>query len=279
MQQHTEKTAPHEMWRGSATTEDRYAYFTPEDTDLVYRYEHSTETWERLSSSPFSNSGLVTINSELTTVGGWDGRCHTNKMHSLQHGKWVEQPPMNIACSNSAVVSTPDGNYILVIGGDIDSQDWIATVKLLHVRNKRWYELSKLPQALPQPSATICGNELYVIGKDSEGYSCSLQFLTSIDQPIRAQSILPTLPWEPIPQQPVKCSTAASLCGQLVIVGGLQDGSSVKSIHQLVDEKWVEVGSLSCERSKCLVVATSNDKMMVVGGQGGEKVVEEFKAV
>ena len=40
----------------------------------------------------------------------------------------------------------------------------------------------------------------------------------------------------------------------------------------------MKVGSLSGGRCKCLVVATS-DKMMVVGGQGGEKVVEEFKAV
>ena len=167
----------------------------------------------------------------------------------------------------------------IVIGGKVEYFEWTNAVELLRVSSKTCHELTKLPQALPQPSTTICGNELYVIGKDGDGYSCSLQFLTFIDQPIRAQSILPTLPWEPIPQQPVTCSTAASLCGQLVIVGGLQSGSSVKSIYQLVDEEWVEVGSLSSGRSKCLVVATSNDKMMVVGGQGGEKVVEEFKAV
>lgn len=276
---HKEKTAPHEMWRGSATTDDQYAYFTPEDSVLVYRYDRSTETWEGLPSSPFSNSGLITMNSELTTVGGWDGRCHTNKMHSLQHGKWVEQPPMDIACSNSAVVSTSDGDYILVIGGEVEYFEWTAAVKLLHVSSKTCHELTKLPQALPQPSATVCGNELYVIGKDGDGYSCSLQFLASIDQPMRAQSISHTVTWTPLPQQPVTCSTATSLCGQLVIVGGLQCGSSVKSIYQLVDEEWVEVGSLSSGRSKCLVVATSKDKMMVVGGQGGEKVVEEFKAV
>ena len=88
-----------------------------------------------------------------------------------------------------------------------------------------------------------------------------------------------TVTWTPQPQQPVKCSTAASLSGQLVIIGGLQSGSSVNSIYQLVDGQWVEVGSLSGGRSKCLVVATSPDKMMVVGGQGGEEVVEEFKAV
>ena len=96
---------------------------------------------------------------------------------------------------------------------------------------------------------------------------------------MRAQSISHTIAWIPLPRQPVTCSTATSLSGQLVIVGGLQSGSSVKSIYQLVDEEWVEVGSLSSGRSKCLVVATSPDKMMIVGGQGGEKNVEEFKAV
>ena len=111
MQRHKEKTVPHEMWRGSATTDDQYAYFTPEDSDSVYRYERSTETWEPLPPSPFSNSGLVTMNSELTTVGGWDGRCHTNKMFSLQQEEWVEQPPMNTACSNSAIVSASDVYY------------------------------------------------------------------------------------------------------------------------------------------------------------------------
>ena len=96
---------------------------------------------------------------------------------------------------------------------------------------------------------------------------------------MRAQLISHTVTWTSLPQQPVKCSTITSLCGQLLIIGWLQSGSSVKSIYQLVDEEWVEVGSLSSGRSKCLVVATSPDKMMIVGGQGGEKVVEEFKAV
>ena len=85
--------------------------------------------------------------------------------------------------------------------------------------------------------------------------------------------------WTRLPQQPVKGSTAATLCGQLVIVGGLQGGSYVNSIHQLPDGQWVKIGSMSSGRQRGLVVSPSPDKMMVVGGLGGRDSVEECVVV
>ena len=66
-----------------------------------------------------SNPELAIIDSELTTVGGRDNRyCPTNKLFTLQQRKWVEKyPPMNIAHNSPAVVSTSDGDYLIVIGG------------------------------------------------------------------------------------------------------------------------------------------------------------------
>ena len=61
-------------------------------------------------------------------------------------------------------------------------------------------------------------------------------------------------------------STAATLCGQLVIIGGKGGGPPVNSIHQLVDGQWVNIGSMSSDRSECLVASPSPDKMVVVGG-------------
>ena len=80
---------------------------------------------------------------------------------------------MNIECSFPAVVSTSAvGDYILVIGGKAGVDvGWTATVELFHVRSRRWYELTNLPQALISPSATICDNLLHVIGHDGTGYS------------------------------------------------------------------------------------------------------------
>ena len=207
-------------------------------------------------------------------MGGYVGYCYTNKLFTLRQGQWVEHyPPMNTACSDTAVVSTSNGKYIVVIGGDGGGCS-TATVELFHVRSRRWYELTNLPQALTRPSATICDNEVYVIG-DDVGYSCSLQALLSSDQPITSQSISNILTWTPLPQLPVTWSTAATLCGQLVTVGGRRGGSRVNSIHQLLDGQWLKIGSMSSGRLSCLVVTPSPDKMMIVGGRGALDSVEE----
>ena len=270
------KTAPHEMDRGSAMTDNRFAYFTPHGSELVYRYQLSTEKWEKLPPSPHRDSGLVIIDGELTAVGGYDGSRYTNKLFTLRQGRWVEHyPPMNTACSMTTVVSTSDGNHIVVIGGSVGVGGWTATVKLFHVRSRRWYELTNLPHDLTRPSATICDNELHAIGPDGTGYSCSLQALLSSDQPITSQLISNILTWTPLPQLPVVRSTAATLCGQLVTVGGERGGSKVNSIHQLIDGQWVKIGSISSGRSRCLVVTPSPDKMMIVGGYGAGDCVEE----
>ena len=275
VQCHKKKTAPRGMTRGSATTDDRFAYFTPGGSNLVYRYQLSTEKWEELPLSPYRNSGLVIIDGELTAVGGEDGFRYTNKLFTLRQGQWVEHyPPMNTARSSPAVVSTSDGKYIVVIGGY--GGVWTATVELFHVRSRRWYELTNLPQAaVIRPSATICDNEVHVIGRDGTGYSCSLQALLSSDQPITSQSISNILTWKRLPQLPVERSTAATLCGQLVTVGGRQGGSLVNSIHQLLDGQWVKIGSMSNGRSYYLVVTPSPYKMMIVGGYGAGRSVEE----
>ena len=77
---------------------------------------------------------------------------------------------------------------------------------------------------------------------------------------------------------PVEHSTAATLCGQLVLIGGEQDGSRVNSIHQLVEGQWVEIGYMTSVRAMCLAVSLSPDRILIVGGYR-EDSVEECVAV
>ena len=251
------------MVRGSTTTDGQFTYFTPHDSTSVYRYEWRGENWEKLPSCPHRDSGLVIIDGKLTAVGGKDGYRHTNKLLTLRQRKWVEEyPPMNTARSSPAVVSTSDGEYLIVIGGW--GGGWLtAAVEVFQVKSRRWYKLTDLPQPLHYPSATICGDQLNVIGRNANGYSCSHQVLPSSDQPITSPL---TLSWKPLPPLPARDSTAATLCGQLVVIGGWRDWSLVNSIHQLVDGQWVEIGSMATGRSMCLVVSPSPDKIIIVGG-------------
>ena len=261
------------MTRGSTATDGRFVYITPDGSNSLYQYECSTEEWMELPSCPYYNSGLAIVDSELTTVGGVDGAVRTNRLFTLRQGKWVEvYPPMNTARSDPAVVSTSDGDYLIAIGG-LGSDGFVtATVELFQVKSRRWYKLTDLPQPLHRPSATICGDQLHVIGIDDNGYSCSLQSLPSNDRPITSPL---TLSWKPLPPLPVKYSTAATLCGQLVLIGGWQDRSPVNYIHQLVEGQWVKIGSMTSGRHWCLAVSLSPDRILIVGGFGAKYSVEE----
>ena len=264
------KRAPRVISRGSATTDGQFAFFTTQGSRSVYRYEFNIERWEELPQSPYRYSGLVIINGELTAVGGRDESGCTDKLFTLQKSEWVERyPPMNTARSQSAIVRTADGNYIFVIGGIVDH--WTDTVELFHVRSRRWYELTNLPQALTIPSATIYDDQLYVIGGRDNGYSCSLQALLSSDQPSISL-------WKPLPRLPVILSTVATFCGCLLIIGGDQSEDQgriskflsvdpdINTIHQLVDQQWVKIGVMSVTRSECLVVNLPSDELLIVGG-------------
>ena len=266
------KRAPRNMYRGSAATDGQFVYITPDGSTSPYQYECSTEKWTELPSCPYYSSGLAIIDSKLTTVGGWDelGRC-TNRVFTLRQGKWVElYPPMNTARSSPAVVSTSDGDYLIAIGGFDNYSGWTATVE---VKSRRWYTLTDLPQPLRDPSATIYGDLLHVTGVDDNGYSCSPQSLPSNDRPIASPL---TLSWEPLPPLPVTASTAATLCGQLVLIGGRKGSwTSVDSIHQLVEGQWVKIGSMTRGRYDCLAVSPSPDRILIVGGYGAADSVEE----
>ena len=274
VQCHTQKkTAPCRMDRGSAVADLNIVLCMTYDSNAVYRYQLREDQWNVLPSCPCVNSGLVVIDGILTAVGGWDGSRRTNKLFTLRQSRWVEEyPSMNTARSSPAVVSKSDGWHtnVIVIGGNVGGggDRWIDAVELYNTGNGTWSQINSLPHCLTFPSATICDNQLYVIGYYDDGYSCSLQTLLSSDQPINSQSITHLLTWIPLPRLSVTGITAATLCGQLVIIGGERDGSLVNSIHQLVDGQWVNIGSMSSGRRWCLVASPSPDKMVVVGGWG-----------
>ena len=266
MQCHRKNTAPCGMRRGSATSDGQFAYFT--SSSSVYRYEWSSDKWKELPSCPQLNFGLVIINKELTAVGG----TNTRKLLTLRERRWVEEYPlMKYARSSPAVVSTCDGEYVIVMGGDGEGDPSTTTVQLFQVRSRRWYALTDIPKNLPCPTATICGDKVYVIGYGWACYSCSVRALPSSDTPIPLESISRLLSWTSLPTLPVMDTTLTTLCGKIVLTGGLK-GSAVNSIYQLVDGQWVQIGSMAIARRYCLVASLSPEKIIIVGGLGRDYV-------
>ena len=269
------------MIRGSATSDEQFAYFTAQNSTSIYRYEWITEGWEELPPCPCTNSGLALVNGELTAVGGLDRSSHcTNKVYTLvRQRQWTKKYPlMCTRRSSPAVITTSNGNSFVVIGGQdgVGGSNWITGVELFQVETRRWYQLTHLPHALAKPSATICYGQLHVIGIDAKGYSCSLQDIPSRGEPPRTQVL-----WKPLPLLPVTESTAATLCGELVLISGWKSESLANSIHQLVDGQWVDIGSLDTSKEWCLVASrpSFSNSIMIVGGWGTPHRVEECVAL
>ena len=293
--------APQAISRGSAATDHNFAYFAPAGSTSIYRYTWNTEKWKLLPISLlYRNSALVVVvDSGLTSVGGTDSRySRANTLHTLQHHKWVQKfPPMKRRRSCPAAVCTPSGHCIVVAGGLGICGVRSRSVELLQLSTMSWYELTELPKPLPRPSATFCGDRFYIVD-DVEGFSCSLRDTGFLQKPITAPPH--SLSWDTLPTLPAKDPMCATLCGQLVIVGGFNvffelvenqnpavDNGFLRmpscfqpssTINQLVDGQWVVVGSMSRARRDCLVVTPLPDKMLIVGGWK-ENMVEECLVV
>ena len=266
---HRKNKAPVAMFRGSAATDDKYAYFTPCDSTSVYQYELKTAEWVKLPSCPFSNSGLVILEHKLTAVGGTDGSSCTNMLSTLQRNQWSKlYRSMHSPRSSPAVVTTSDGNQLVVIGGRV-GDNWAPSVELYQVKSRTWHKKSSMPKPLQSPSATLCGGQLNVIGSDKRGYSLPLSTLLSTSQSI----MLPS--WRPLPTFPLTESTAATLSGVLIVIGGGVGESPVNYIHQLVGKEWVEVnGCMNTGRRMCLVASQTPQKIIIVGGIEEDSVEE-----
>ena len=269
------KNASRGMWRGSIAIDctNTCTYVSPANSLEVYKYILQQDMWKQLQDCPYENPGLIVMNNLLLSVGGRrsssvptsNSYVVTNKLFHLQGKKWKEHfPSMNTARSYCTVITTL--HYLIVIGGNHQSGRPIASVEVFDEETKTWSLLGDLPRPLRLPSATLCGNQLYVLSGDwvGVGYCCSLQERSTFSQSP------PALTWTPIPLPPVYWSTIASLSGVPVVVGGKVRGRGTYSstVYSLSHGQWVGCGHLCEARSDCLVasLSTSHNMLVVVGG-------------
>ena len=259
------ENAPHGMYKGSAAMDfaNMYIFVSPCGSSEVYKYIMQQDKWIQLQNCPYSNSGLVIINNSLLSVGGSAFRLKTNKLFRLQRKKWKEYiPSMNTARSHPGLAT--QSHHLIVIGGRDENDKPIASVEVFDDQTKTWTLLSNLPHPLNRPSATLCGEQLYVLSGDykSEGYCCSIKELsTSSGSP-------PALTWTPIPRPPVYLSTIATLSGVPVVVGGSvrERDTTSSTVYSLSHGQWMECGHLYEARFDCLVASHSTSHMLVVVG-------------
>ena len=260
--------SPYEMTRGAAVVDGNVAYFVIWNGQTC-SYNLSTRRWNELPRCPYEYSSLAVIRGLLTAIGGLI-RGATDELLSIvkdRDQKWVEHfPPMPTKRFCTAAVTTEQ--HLIVAGGN-SGPNRLNTVEMMDIQTLVW---SSLPHPYSRASATICGDQLYMLGgSDNVGHSksvltCSLTKLlqSCSDHDTSSYSV-----WHRITDVPVYCSTCAAVNGELVAVGGQDTGyNTTTAVHKYnsTTNSWDTISNMPTGRDDCLVAVLPTNEMMVVGG-------------
>ncbi len=261
------QNAPEPLTRGSAAVDtDRHTAYFSDYT--MYAYEWQRKKWSELCDGPNRAHTLAVVGGLLTAVGGIQSWLPVNTLLSLfgdgSERRWEEHfPPMPTKRAWTAVVCS--GKHLVVMGGK--GLEALTTVEVLNTETRQWLTASSLPLPLSEVSATIVGDNIYVVGGYDVMLTCSLTDLLQSCQP-HLTSRSPPL-WHQVADTPTCRSTCVTLNGELVVVGGC-DSSSIPTdavyAYDPVTDSWNVISTMNIARWGYLAVVLPEDRLMVVGG-------------
>ena len=274
--------APRKMWGEASAVDESVAYFQPkgsrERANEVFAYTLATNQWSELPKCPNFYVSLAMVNGLLTAIGGvTPDREVTNSLLSFTDNKWIIWfPPM--PSKRWLTVAVCSGRSLVVAGGSTGDKK-LSTVEVMDTKTLQWSTASSLPHPLYQGSATLCGEQVYMLGgfdqneKPSKSvFTCSLAALLQSCQPQSLGARLKTLSpkmWDQLADTPVTFSTCASLQGRLLAVGG-KDSHNKKTtaihMYNTTTNSWEVISHMATPQSKSLVAVLPHNELVVVGG-------------
>ena len=282
-----EGRAPCEMWGGVATVDGYVAYFrcAPVEKEVpVYSLDFTSQKWSALPRCPNYGFSLAIVNTLLTAIGGkMPNHKVSSSLLSLTDNEWTERF-LPMPTKRWVTTTVCSGRYLVVAGGWGEGGKRLSTVEMMDTNTRQWFTASSLPHPLSEASATLCGDQVYILagvhekGKSKSVFTCSLNalFQSCQSQSFRTRLRALSSPsrgragvWLKLLDTPVTLSTCASLHGQLVAVGGRDsDDKKTAIIHmyKTTTNSWVPISRITTARSQCLLAVFPQNQLMVVGG-------------
>ena len=273
------------MARGAAVSHGKMAYFNSMGSTSVYSYDSQGQLWQKLPDCHSTYSALVMANNKLTTVGGYQYGRPTNSLASLtgegKDSKWVELFP-RMPTARYYLAAVCRGRNVIAAGGRGDGRR-LSTVEILDTDLRQWSSAASLPHPMQGASIAVCGDLLYLLGGyDQTGQigSSTLSVLTSsITDLLHQQQETANQPavWRRAADAPYHGSTAVSVGGQLLAVGGCNEARKITSAIVAYDptsDSWQDMGHMTTHRSWPLVALLPSNQLIVAGGWGVGKKVE-----
>ena len=258
-------------------------YIRCQGTVEIYSYDITGDSWSQLPDCVHENGSIAVINGCLTTVGGGSYPYYSNELFSLtgkgSGWKWTRQfPPM--PTKRRFTTSLCTGTALIVAGGQGGSARVLLTVEVMNIKTYQWSTPADLPQPMYFASATICGDQLYMLGGSSKDfnsiksvYTCSVSTLlhscVKHSQQKRAASAYKDSVWGQVADLPVKRSTFESCHGRLLTIGGKMDsGKHTTAVHMYnsTTNSWEIISHMIIGRRDCFTAILPDNQLRVVEG-------------
>ena len=142
-------------------------------------------------------------------------------------------------------------------------------MEVMDIQTLIWSTAASLPHPYSKASATICGDELYMLGgwgtegdRSKSVLTCSLTKLLQSCSETSSDSV-----WHRIADVPVYQSTCAAVNGELVAVGG-ENTETTSAIYKYAPttNSWDVISDIPTARYRCLVAVLPTNEMMAIGG-------------
>ena len=202
----------------------------------------------------------------------------TNSLASLtgedEDSKWVELfPRMPTARFRLAAVCR--GRNVIAAGGH-DGNRSVRAVEILDTELRQWSSAASLPHPMWAASITVCEDLLYLLGgRDQNGRTLSV-LTSSITDLLHQQQETANQPavWRRTADAPYYGSTAVSVGGQLLAIGGHDEHISAIAGYDPTSDSWQDMGHMATPRYWPLVAVLPSNQLIAAGGYGVETEVE-----
>lgn len=243
--------------------------------NIVYEYDPYSDNWRGLPPANAILFGLGQLDGELVLVGGRSGVCISDLVLAFNHvtERWKLSLPPLLTPRYSATCFSPEG-ALVVSGGLSQAGDVVTSIEILLPDQFSWTVAGCLPRlaSLCYPSSTKLDDSFFLLGGYTSDTACSVSrstHIVAIETLLMSQGLAPYI-WQSLPEAPYCQSTAGTLHGHLLSMGGCSQPYSTpvsNSIHALSPSRtsWEYIGELP--HSVCHATSVPvGDDVLLIGG-------------
>ena len=266
--------------------------------NYIYAYDVTSDSWSKLPECVHGYGSIEAINDWLTTVGGYSrpSRSYSNELFSLtgegDGRRWTKKfPPMPTKREGTTSLCTR--TTLIVAGGVGEGAKVLETVEVMDTETHQWSTATDLPQPMYSASATVCGDQLYMLGgwiQNSAAaksvYTCSVSALLQSYDPSSLKANLKTTSlvykpnaWRQLVDLPLSRSTCESFQGRLLAIGGYDQhpeipfavsadkATTAVYMYNSTTNSWEIISHMTAGRYDCFTAVLPDNRLMVVGGR------------